>query len=79
MHPGGFFSLKLLKGSTMAFDTRKSVEERYRDEVAPMSQQERREYDSVNLSIDVFGWLVVASGLIGFAMVVIGTIEHFNR
>lgn len=61
------------------FDTRKSVEERYRDEVAPMGHQERRDYDSVNLSIDVFGWLVVASGVIGFAMIVIGTIEHLNR
>jgi len=44
-----------------------------------MSQQERRDYDSVNLSIDVFGWLVVLSGVLGLAMIIIATIEHLSR
>lgn len=61
------------------FDSRLSVEERYSDRYAPMSQQERRDYDSVNLSIDVFGWLVVLSGVLGLAMIIIATIEHLSR
>lgn len=63
----------------MAFDTRKAVEERYLDEFAPMSDSDRRDFDSVNRSIVVFGWLVVLLGVIGFAMIVIGTIEHISR
>jgi hypothetical protein len=63
----------------MAFDSRIAVEERYRDEVAPMSQQDRRDFDRTNFSIDLFGWLVVFSGVVGLAMIIIATIEHVVR
>jgi hypothetical protein len=63
----------------MAFDTRVSVEERYSDRYAPASDSDRRDYDRTNFSIDLFGWLVVLSGIIGLAMIVIATIEHVNR
>lgn len=63
----------------MTFDTRRAVEERYRDEYAPMSEQDRADFDSVNRSIMLFGWLVVLLGVIGIAMIVIGTLEHVSR
>ena len=63
----------------MHFDNRIAVEEVYDDRYAPMSEQDRRDFDSVNRSIIVFGWLVVLLGVIGFAMIVIGTIEHVSR
>ena len=63
----------------MAFDTRRAVEERYRDEFAPMSEQDRADFEAVNNSIRLFGILVIVSGFLGLAMIVIGTIEHVPR
>ena len=74
-HPNGVHTMS----TNHNFDTRLSIEERYRDKFAPMSDSDRRDFDSVNRSIVVFGWLVVLLGVIGFAMIVIGTIEHFGR
>lgn len=61
------------------FDTRLSVEERYRDKFAPMSDSDRRDFDATNRAITVFGWLVVLSGVLGLAMIIIATVEHFGR
>ena len=61
------------------FDTRNAVEERYRDEYAPMSEQDRADFDATNRAIVVFGWLVVLSGVLGLAMIIIATVEHFGR
>jgi hypothetical protein len=63
----------------MHFDNRVSVEERYNDKFAPMSEQDRADFDAVNRSITVFGLLVLLSGFLGLAMIVIGTIEHVSR
>lgn len=61
------------------FDTRLSVEERYRDKFAPMSDSDRRDFDATNRAITVFGWLVVLSGVLGLAMIIIATVEHVAR
>lgn len=63
----------------MVFDTRRAVEERYRDEFAPMSDSDRRDFDSVNRSIVVFGWLVVLLGVISCGMIGFATFLHFSR
>jgi len=63
----------------MAFDTRRAVEERYRDEFAPMSDSDRRDFDSTNRAIIVFGWLVVLLGVISCGMVGFATFLHFSR
>lgn len=64
----------------MAFDTRISVEEHYDDRFRPELTQEDIEFaKGTDFSITVFGWLVVLSGVIGIAMIVIGTIEHVSR
>lgn len=63
----------------MSFDTRKAVEEQYPDRFAPMSEQDRADFDAVNNSIRLFGILVIVSGFLGLAMIVIGTIEHVSR
>jgi hypothetical protein len=63
----------------MAFDSRIAVEERYSDEYAPMSEQDRRDFDATNRAIIVFGWLVVLSGVLGLAMIIIATVEHVAR
>jgi hypothetical protein len=63
----------------MAFDTRRAVEEKYPDRFAPMSEQDRADFDAVNNSITLFAILVVVVGFLGLAMIVIGTIEHAAR
>lgn len=63
----------------MAFDTRISVEERYDDRYAQMSEQDRRDFDSTNRAITVFGWLVVLLGVISCGMIGFATFLHFSR
>jgi len=64
----------------MHFDNRVSVEERYNDRFRPELTQDDIEFaKGTDFSIAVFGWLVVLSGVIGIAMIVIGTIEHVSR
>jgi hypothetical protein len=63
----------------MAFDTRRAVEERYRDEFAPMSDSDRRDFDRTNFSIELFGWLVVLLGVISCGMIGFATFLHFSR
>ena len=61
------------------FDTRRAVEERYRDEYAPMSEQDRADFDATNRAIVVFGWLVVLLGVISCGMIAFATFLHFSR
>ena len=63
----------------MAFDSRFAVEERYRDEYAPMSDSDRADFDATNRAITVFGWLVVLCGVIGCGMIAFATFLHFSR
>lgn len=63
----------------MAFDTRISVEERYSDQYAPMSEQDRCDFNATNRSIAIFGWLVVLLGVIGCGMIGFATFLHFSR
>lgn len=64
----------------MHFDNRVSVEERYPDRFCPELTQDDIEFaKGTDFSIAVFGLLVVLSGVIGIAMIVIGTIEHVSR
>jgi hypothetical protein len=63
----------------MAFDTRIAVEERYSDRYAPMSEQDRADFDATNRAITVFGWLVVLCGVIGCGMIGFATFLHLSR
>lgn len=63
----------------MAFDTRISVEERYDDRYAQMSDADRADFDATNRAIIVFGWLVVLCGVIGCGMIGFATFLHFSR
>jgi hypothetical protein len=63
----------------MVFDTRVSVEERYSDRYAPMSEQDRVDFDATNRAITVFGWLVVLCGFIGCGMISFATFLHLSR
>lgn len=74
-HPNGVHTMS----TNHNFDTRLSVEERYRDKFAPMSDSDRRDFDATNRAITVFGWLVVLSGVLGLAMIIIATVEHVAR
>ena len=64
----------------MHFDSRTAVEERYDDRFRPELTQDDIEFaKGTDFAISVFGWLVVLSGIIGIAMIVIGTVEHVSR
>lgn len=63
----------------MSFDNRIAVEERYPDRYAPMSEQERQTFDSVNRSIWLFAVLIVAGGIVGVTMIVYPIVLHFSR
>lgn len=61
------------------FDSRVSVEERYNDKIAPMSDSDRADFDATNRAIIVFGWLVVLLGVISCGMIAFATFLHFSR
>lgn len=63
----------------MSFDTRRAVEEQYPDRFAPMSEQDRADFDAVNNSIRLFAVLIVLSGSLGLLMIVWPIVEHCNR
>ena len=63
----------------MAFDTRISVEERYDDRYAQMSDSDRADFDATNRAIIVFGCLVVLLGVISCGMIGFATFLHFSR
>lgn len=63
----------------MRFDNRVAVEERYDDRFAPMSEQDRADFDAVNNSIRLFAVLIICSGSLGLLMIVWPIVEHCNR
>lgn len=63
----------------MRFDNRVAVEERYDDRFAPMSEQDRADFDAVNNSIRLFAVLIIVSGSLGLLMIVWPIVEHCNR
>lgn len=63
----------------MAFDTRISVEERYDDRYAQMSDADRADLDATNRAIVIFGWLVVLLGVISCGMIAFATFLHLSR
>lgn len=63
----------------MRFDNRVAVEERYDERFAPMSEQDRADFDAVNNSIRLFAVLIIVSGSLGLLMIVWPIVEHCNR